>query len=207
MPSAAGGVCLVLNFFAVHHANISPELRARVISYIEHSWSVSRGLDPDPARRSAYLAVLRLFVDDSVATLLVAGLPAPDGGRGHVLGRDQAHVVAVGLGLEEGVDPVDAGPDAGGDRRPRGAADRDPRGLQRRALPPLEERGEKPVGMGQPDELKRLRDHAKSLRSVCLLSVCLLSMDIILLSMVTMLLNMDTTIHQTMDTSIKLEII
>ena len=32
----------------------------------------------------------------------------------------------------------------------------------------LEERGEKPVGMGQPDELKRLRDHAKSLRSVCL---------------------------------------
>ncbi len=37
-----------------------------------------RGLDPDPASRAAYLAVLRLFVDESVAALLVDGLHAPD---------------------------------------------------------------------------------------------------------------------------------
>lgn len=36
------------------------------------------GLDPDPASRAAYLAVLRLFVDGSVAALLVDGLHAPD---------------------------------------------------------------------------------------------------------------------------------
>ena len=37
-----------------------------------------RGLDPDPESRAAYLALLRLFIDERVAAILVDALHAPD---------------------------------------------------------------------------------------------------------------------------------